>query len=226
MIGEQLDSVLKDMDSYHKQIGRKSDAEKRIQDNKEFSGKVDAVALHVQKIDQTKKQLQYKPDDETLNDLEMIINSLEDCVSLGNVDEDILSKTTNSMKKLDASLSTSWQSFYKKSLKAANGRADLVIGIVKDKEKYRKIKNRMSTAGDWTSLHLADGKGKTRLDNYSEGNEEIQKAVKSLNLNAQITQFLTKVNDGKATMNDLTDEVIKWIKDQKYEKLFKIHFES
>lgn len=223
-ICEQLESALKELNRYQEQKDELADKEKRARDDQKFRENVIGLSLNIVKIQKAQQKVQFQTSDEILKDIEDTIETLEACVSDGWIDDEELSKSYYSLRNIDKSLNTEWSSFYEKKKRAETGKLDFILQLTDDKPKFTKIKNKLNTVDKWGSLQIADTKGSTRLDDFSYGMNETDKAMSSLNLNDEIRQFLSKVTNGKATIIDLDDQIIKWIKEQKLEKTFRIRF--
>ena len=59
-----------------------------------------------------------------------------------------------------------------------------------------------------------------------EGIESADQLITNLGLNQGIISFLQNVNQGKATLADLTDDVLAWIKEEDLETKIKLSFRA
>lgn len=65
------------------------------------------------------------------------------------------------------------------------------------------------------------------IDNFKTMNynlSEAQNLVDGLGLDQQIITFLQKMNSGKATVVDLNDNVLRWLKEESLDKRVKLSF--
>lgn len=223
-ITEQLDTALSEMKLYHDQMEKAADIEKKKKIDQNFKDNISVLYMHLNKIRQAKTQLKFTLTDDVMKDIEETISALESCVGNGMLDDEKLSKTNYTIKNIDKSLDTEWTSYFEKKKREEVGKLDFILQLTDEKQKFKKIKERISTVDKWSTLHLSSGKSTSKLDAFSQGIQDTEKEMNSLNLNSEITQFLTKVTNEKATVNDLNDQVIQWIKDQKLEKTFGIRF--
>ena len=57
-----------------------------------------------------------------------------------------------------------------------------------------------------------------RYQTYLVGKQEAEKMLVDVHFDAEIEKFLKKVSDKEATLLDLNDTILQWIKEEKLEK--------
>ena len=58
----------------------------------------------------------------------------------------------------------------------------------------------------------------------NDGIKDAEKIIAKLGLDDEIITFLANTNSGKATLNDLSDKVLNWIKSEKLEGKIRVSF--
>lgn len=225
MIDESLKTVLSEIKIYHNKTAALSNAVKKQQNDLAFTESVDNMVLSVNKISRASK-LNFIPEDSVLNNIEEVLNNLEETIEYGEVDEDLLGRTSGKAKRINAELRSEWNGFYQKQMLTQAGKIKLVSQLSVDKTALNAINNRMNQAASWDNLHTIDSNGKSVFDNYVSSIESLQQAENDLHLSPGIRSFLSKVNKGTAGISDITPEIIAWIKEQKLEKVFSIKYAS
>ena len=100
-----------------------------------------------------------------------------------------------------------WKEYYLNATANILSLLDIVKGIIPDEKKAIYAMNKIRKASSWN----------TSIDNYNylkQGIEEADKILEDLDLekDSVILAFLKLVSEGKATILNLTDEILAWIK--------------
>ena len=110
-------------------------------------------------------------------------------------------------KKLYTVIGQEWSEFYLKATANILSLLDTVKGIIPDENKAIYATNKIKKASSWN----------VTIDNYNylkQGIAEADKILEDLDLDedSEILAFLKLVSEGKATILNLTDEILAWIK--------------
>ena len=170
--------------------------------------------------------MKFIPSEDVLDSIDEVLKGLEDTIEYGEVDEDLLSRTSGKAKKTNNDLKREWSDFYQKQMLTQSGKIKLVSGLSADKSWLDEIRLRMNLAASWDNLHLEASNGKSVFDNYVSSCDTLRQTENDLHLSPGIRSFLTKVNNGEAGIDDITPEIIAWIKEQNLEKVFSIRYSS
>lgn len=225
MINERLKSVLSEIKTYHKKSTAMKDVATKQKNDMSFSESVNTMFMSITKISKASK-LKFIPSEDVLDSLDEVLKGLEDTIEYGEVDEDLLSRTSGKAKKTNNDLKREWSDFYQKQMLTQSGKIKLVSGLSADKSWLDEIRLRMNLAASWDNLHLEASNGKSVFDNYVSSCDTLRQTENDLHLSPGIRSFLTKVNNGEAGIDDITPEIIAWIKEQNLEKVFSIRYSS
>lgn len=225
MIDEKLKSVLGEIKTYHRKSSAIKDAVKKQQNDEAFAESVDGMVISINKISQASK-LKFIPDDSVLDNLEEILNNLEETIEYGEVDEDLLNRVSLKTKRTNTELKREWNSFYQKQMLTQSGKLNLISRLSADKTTLDEINRRMNQAASWDNLHVVASNGESVFDNYVSSIDSLEQTENDLHLSPEIRSFLSNVNKGTAGIDDITPEIIAWIKEQKLEKVFSIKYSS
>lgn len=225
MIDEKLKKVLGEIKTYHTKSVAMKDASKKQQNDKAFAESVDGMLLSMNKISQA-STLKFKPEESVLGSIEETLDSLEEAIEFGEVDEDLLVRASGKAKRISTDLKREWSGFHQRQMIIQNGKISLVLRLSADPSEMKTISIRMNQAASWDNLHVTASNGKSVFENYISSIDRLQQAENDLHLSSGIRAFLSKVNKGTAGINDITSEVTAWIKEQKLEKFFSIKYSS
>lgn len=122
-------------------------------------------------------------------------------------------------KKVTASIAAEWNDYYLRSTANVISLLETVKGIIPDSNKATYAINKIKKASNWN----------TSSDTYAsmkQGLEEADLILKSLNLDedSEVLAFLRLVGEGNATIKNLTDEILAWLKKEGIEDKLSISF--
>lgn len=107
-----------------------------------------------------------------------------------------------------------WTEYYFKATANIQGLLDTVKGIIPDENKAIYAINKIKKTSSWN----------TSIDNYlKHGIAEADKILEDLDLDedSEILAFLKLVSEGKATILNLTEEILEWLnKENLAEKIY------
>ena len=172
--------------------------------NDKIAKKAISIELEVREISEIKK-------------ISRSIAGKIDSKDYSNVGEDI-SKLSEIIRKIDNNLKVEWKMMVGRDTNAAVSSLNNIKELFDDK---REIDSQIMR------LKGFESRWPINLDIKENFKTEIFKSsdmISELNLTPEIELFIKKIIGKTATFNDLTDEVLTWIKDNNFEKKIKIGF--
>ena len=126
---------------------------------------------------------------------------------------------SSELKKTYVVIGQEWSEYYSKVTVNILSLLDTIKGIIPDGSKATYAANKIKKAATWN----------TTIDNYTslkQGIVEADQILKDLGLDedSEILTFLKLVSEGKATILNLTDEILTWIKAEHLEDKMFIRF--
>ena len=161
---------------------------------------VDEVNLAVENSD-------FRPSANVISALKSFLGVCEKVVQTGVANNATTQYISFESKKLYTVIGQEWSEFYLKATANILSLLDTVKGIIPDENKAIYATNKIKKASSWN----------VTIDNYNylkQGIAEADKILEDLDLDedSEILAFLKLVSEGKATILNLTDEILAWIK--------------
>lgn len=220
MLADLLDQSIIAMKEIYELEKSSNDVQKQEKNDKVFSNAVNENHLIVQAVTNSMSQLGFVISQETRNKVIGLLKSSSDAVSRGLVQEstaNYLQKEVFSIKKV---ILQEWIEYYHKIADQKINMLQTIKGIAPEREKVDYASNKIKLGASW------DFKQDT-LDKMEKGLEEAEEIINSLGFGqdgAEILDFLKKVAAGKASVNDLTPDILKWLMDNKMTSKLAVSF--
>lgn len=144
-----------------------------------------------------------------------LLDSLEKVIESGLANQEEVSKAENAYKTLQANMKKEWSKQYANITGATINTLEAIKGI--DSESVSACIQRISVAENWEV-------GVGRLQTMKRGMENANELIQKLGLDDDIILFLQNTNAGKATLMDINNKVLAWIKEERLENRLRISF--
>lgn len=203
------------------------DAEKKAKNDADYKTVVGDYSNTMNTLQQAVSAFDYSITSETAQVLEECINRLDQAVSSGVVDAEVLAGARQQIsRKINPGLSKEWKAFYQKKTKSSLSKLDTLGNLVGNQDEVITIRANIYNGSEWAGLSLSDDGTYTRLDLLKLSISKIDELEENLNLSNEVKAFIVKVTDGKARITDVTPGIIDWIKKENLDDRFAIHFRS
>lgn len=153
--------------------------------------------------------------DEILNSTKMLLDTLETAISTGLAVQDDVAKAESSYKSINSEMKKEWTKKYSEITGSTVSTLEAIKGIAPD-----RVENCLKKIQGAVTWELGTGQYVT----MTKGLLEAEQLIVNLGLDDEIVSFLQDINVGRATLLDLNDKVLKWIRDEKLEGKIKISF--
>ena len=142
-----------------------------------------------------------------LSGISELLDSLEKVIESGLANQEEVSKAENAYKTLQVNMKKEWSKQY------------ISITAIKgiDPDNVTDCIQKIAAAENWEV-------GVGRLQTMMKGIENAEQLIQKLGLDDEIILFLQNTNVGKATLKDLNDKVLTWIRDEKLDNKIRISF--
>ncbi len=190
---------------------------KERQDNAEVKYRIMLTQTNqlVEIISYLKKNSSFSVNKEVVSQLDNLLDEFEIAVSDGMVAADKITSLDNSLKVVQNNAKKDWPKQFSEIAGSTISTLEAIKGINTDG--VDSCLEKINSAQNW----------ELNIKNYQSMNEGIQDAKKiiaKLGLDDEIITFLANTNSGKATINDLSDKVLNWIKSEKLESKIRVSF--
>jgi hypothetical protein len=173
------------------------------------------VNLFIVTIEYLYTDVNVQKNDEILTSMSELLGSLEKVVESGLASQDLVFNAENSFKIIQGNMKKEWLKQYVDMTGATVSTLEAIRGI--DSEKVGSCLQKIQQADSWD----LDVK---RYRTMSSGLDDAEQLIVSLGLDDEIITFLQNTNSGKATLRDLNDKVLAWIRDENLEGKIRISF--
>ncbi len=225
MLKEDLDDVIKQMKNVTNLENNLHNQQEQLRTDTQFKNCVTALYKDYITYSQAKEGLNYELNDDTKDSFSDVLDTLGDCIVNGLAVETQVNSSRGKTTRLENSLRTEWAQFYTMITSKPKGQLEIGKGLL-ETEEYKKHSLQIDKGKSWSELALPYNDGKTVLERFIESINFSTSLLNQMNITPNIRKFLKKVGEGKATIYDLDDEVIKWIRDEQREDMFNIIFKS
>lgn len=210
-----LSKKIKDMKDLRQREERRDN--KAAQDALDLRFKVLTTQIHslMAALQFTKENMQFQLSDAVLSDLESLLTEHKAAIRSGFAEKDIVNHAEAYFKNIQQSIKKEWSKQYSILTNATISTLQVISGI--DSEHVSKCLEGIAKGSTWVT-NIGDLK--TMARNLSEA----KTLIDGLGLDQQIITFLQKMNNGKATVMDLDDNVLRWLKAESLDKRVKLSF--
>jgi hypothetical protein len=190
---------------------------KSIQENTDARYRVllTQTASFISTIDYLYSDIRIEKNTDIISAAKELLDSLEKVVKSGLASQEEVSKAENAYKTLQVNMKKEWGRQYISFTGPTLSTLDAIKGI--DSDSVSDCIQKISIAEDWEV-------GVNRFQTMVKGIEEAGQLIQKLGLDDEIILFLQNTNAGKATLKDLNDKVLAWIRDEKLENKIRISF--
>lgn len=202
------------------------DAAKKEKNDKEFASLVNSFTTSILKLTSACEKLGYDPSNETVQNAENVIETMESTVSLGMVDEAKLEYAKRKSRELNGSLSREWESFHRNKTQGILNKLNTFGGLMQEQDQVQRYRDHIAGSRGWDGLSLADDGVHTRLELLKDTIDEVAHMEERLNLVDEVREFIVLVTKGKARVSDLNEVIVNWIQKEGLNDKFVIGLKS
>ena len=220
MLLEDIQKSISDMNEIRQLEQTAMDLQKQENADKLYTAAVNENHNIIISLDDANNNLSFKPSERLRMQIKTVIVALQECISTGLVQESKVKQLSSSIKVLKESINEEWKAFYSEIADGRIKKLTTVQSITPDKNKTGLVLTRIRNGA---KLNYGDN-GNLRL--FASGVKDADSILESLELTDEILSFLDKVSEGRATIIDLTEDVEKWVREEKLASKFQVRFDS
>ena len=207
MLIDTLNECIVDMKTVREMETASADTKKQATADYNFKQLVLGLKKTVLEVDLAVKNSDFRPSANVISALKSFLASCYKVIQVGAANEATTQYISTESKKLYAVMGQEWSEYYTKMSSHVISLLDTVKSILKDENKAVYAVNKIKKAANWN----------TSIDNYNylkQGLAEADQILEDLDLDedSEVLAFLKLVSAGNATILDLTDEILEWIK--------------
>lgn len=215
MMIDTLNKKIKEMKELRQREERRDNkAAQEILDRK-FKQLTEQIHQLMIALQYAKANMQFQLNETVLTDLENLLNTHKDTIRSGLAEKDLVSKVETDMKSIQQSIKKEWSKQYTTLTNSTISTLKVIVGI--DSEHVTKCLEGIAKGENWTTNINA-------FETMSKSLSNANALIVGLGLDQQIIAFLQKMNKGKATVKDLDEKVLDWLKSESLDKKVRLSF--
>ena len=215
MLREQLIEQTKRMNNLKQLRDTAQDKAQQEKNYNDLNMAANELSINVQKMKAAQDTFGIKFDDEVYEYILDVSTKLKETYVNSFIDADQLRSVRALIRnKVVQILAKNWKDYYYKITQRIFGNLNTIEGLLDDKDKLNEIRTALNNGAEWTTLNIVDTNQKDRLANLKNAIDDFEIIVDSLNLKEGVSFFLNKVTKGNATVSDLNNEIMDWIKEE------------
>lgn len=215
MIFDRIDQRIGEMKNLRRLELFKANCVQQEATDAQYRTLVEQVESFVKAIAYVRDNLQFAVSDTLQSDLEILLESLKDVTKTGYAEKEAVEKVETDFKAIRTIVRKDWGKHFSALTFTMMNTLRVISGI--ESEKVRSCITDIKTAESWSvDVEI--------FVNLKRAMEDAASLIQSLNMDQEIILFLTKMTSGKATIADLNEKVLNWIKNENLEKKIKLSF--
>lgn len=208
-ITEELEKENEKIKKTSQELDRSKNAELQRQINNDFAQNVDYICNEVDEIVNAKKITSFVPNEDIIQEIEGTLDALsgfDDDTPAGAND---IKKLGKEITQIHEEMDSLWSDFY--NIKTGQTISMLRVLEKVNPQKTRLCIDKIESGKKWSGTYS----NKERME---EGLKNANEIITSLNVNSEIVDFLQKMNRKEATLQDIDEKILEWIRDNELEK--------
>lgn len=207
MLIDTLNECIVDMKAVKEKETVSADTKKQALADYNFKQLVLTLKQMIDEVNLAVENSDFVPSANVVSALKSFLNSCDKIVQEGAANSATTQYISAELKKLYVVIGQEWVSYYESATTNILSLLNTVKGIIPDENMAIYSANKIKKAANWNKT----------IENYDylkQGISEADKILDELGLeeDSEILSFLKLVSDGKATIMDLTDDILEWIK--------------
>lgn len=219
MLIDTLNECIIDMKTVREMETASADTKKQATADYNFKQLILSLKQIIVEINIAVENSDFRPSANVVSALKSFLGACDKVVQAGAANNATTQYISIESKKIYALIGQEWTDYYFNATANILSLLDIVKEIVPDESKPTYAANKIKKAATWN----------TTIDNYNylkQGLEEADRILDEVNLDkdSEILVFLKLVSEGKATILDLSEEILAWIKSEGIADKIKVSF--
>lgn len=211
MLIDKVNQQIKDLNSIRKYNSIVENASKQKSIDEKFRNLVFDTKKYLEIIKYCNAEFEFNV--KCVDQLKDLLKSLNNCVSDSFVDEEMYKISEKNFKIVEKQIKSEWELFHKSKTISIKNTLNIIFNI--NKFNVERCLIDIGAADKWES-------DIQKYQQMKKGLDDAQNIIANLNLNDDVVVFLKKISTKRATITDLTPEIIDWIYKENLEKKIKI----
>ena len=207
MLIDLLDQSIIAMKGIYELEKTSKDVQRQEKNDRIFSNVVSENHLMIMAVTNSMSQLGFVISQETRGKVIGLLKSSRDAVSRGLVQESTVKYLQKEVLAIKKAILQEWSDYYHRVADQKINMLQTIKGIAPEREKVDYASNKIKLGISWNFKQ-------DNLDKMEKGLQEADEIINSLGFgedSAEILAFLKKVASGKASVHDLTPDILHWL---------------
>lgn len=197
---------------------RQNDIERAKKKISDIKNTLDKYSISIKNL---KKTYGESFDYSDLSALYSLVDTLENDFKNDYIDMNLIDKINKQVNDLESSLKEKWKDFYKERTTSIRSTIDSTKNLVPQNDNVNTVLNALNPNKSYWPV------SQRNVDIIESNINTAKNIVNNLGLeNDSIKKFISLISSNKATIVDLTPEILEWIKDKKLEDKISLNFKS
>lgn len=207
MLIDTLNECIIDMKTVYEMETVSADTKKQAMADYNFKQLVLSLKKTIDEVNLAVENSEFRPSANVVSALKSFLSACDKIVQVGAANNATTQYISFESKKIYTVIGQEWVVYYSKVTANILSLLETVKRIIPDESKVTYAANKIRKAAGWN----------TTIDNYNylrQGIAEADKILEDLELdkNSEILAFLKLVSEGRATISNITDKILDWIK--------------
>lgn len=209
MLIDTLNECIIDMRTVREMETVSADTKKQATADYNFKQMLLSLKQTIDEVNLAVENSEFRPSANVVSALKSFLGACDKVIQTGAANNATTQYISSESKKIYAVIGQEWALFYTEYTQNTLSLLNTIKGILKDEKKAIYAANKIKKASAWNSV----------IENYNflkQGMDEAEGLLKELGLDedSPILSFLKLVSEGNATILDLTEDILKWIREE------------
>lgn len=204
MISQALENSIKCMSKLREEEKNFTNAKQQEKWDKDFKTDIENFNEVINKVNNISKKCKFKISQESKIIARTIVEKCKENINLGKVKNYLNFEIHKLIKQLFSQIEEEWNQFYECISRKFLDLLNMTILIARDTEKVKYTIGKIKKGESWEKIDK-------NINLFVEGIQDVDSILKELEVVDEKIEFLQKVAGGKATIVDLTEDIVEWI---------------
>lgn len=212
---DQLEDQMEAMRQLRRKEQKKENAEQQKMTDQKYRTLVWQANQYMEVLNYIQDYLGFVCSAELTAGLKSLFQKLESSTCYGDAEKESVSQAEEMFKNIQAGTKREWTKYFDGLTKKTKG----TLGIIReiDSKKVDDCLRMIQNAAGWTIE-------KAVFEQLRQALNGAEVLIQGLSLDSDIKEFLSKMSRGQATMEDLNEDIMEWIRNGKFESRIRLSF--
>lgn len=213
MLSDQLIQKTNELEEYNKRTTEKLKKSNQKSTDESFKSIINDSDKLIKLLLLYKQKLSYTVDNQYIEDVYVILSEICDYIEENKIDREHCRELKKKYESLRSALSDNWISYYENY-------SSNTVGLLKMVSVFNPIQiNDCLKKIDSAKVFMQE---ESKIEDFAKQLKRAESIISNLEMDDEITDFLKNVNSGNATLLDLNENILAWLRKENFEGKIKI----